>query len=128
MAKRRIWFEYSWWQGAWPVSSEGWTLFLASPAICIGLLCLGGLIESRLPGSWLSAIPWTLMVMVALATQYLVFTHMRRRGEPREDEINHTARRLFGRGRWRGGIGGGRRPAPLVPGWPPGGQDPDQTN
>ncbi len=121
MKKREVWFEYSWALGLWiwPIKTQGWVVCLGAPAVGLVLIGAARLIQTLLPGSSLNLLPLGLLVVLGLVVNYLVITRMQRKGKVREDAINHTARRLFGRPPWRGGIGGGRRLKPLVPDRPP---------
>lgn len=116
MKKRPVWFEYSWVFGlwVWPVTTEGWVVYIGGPLLALVFLGAAKAVEAMAPGSWLHLIPVGLALGVALVVNYLVITRMQRKGALREEEINHTARGLFGGQPWRA-----PRPKPLVPDRPP---------
>lgn len=109
---RPIWFEYSWALGLWiwPITTEGWVVFIGGPALALLLLGTMKLVQALLPGSPLYLIPLGLFFVVAIGVNYLTITRMQRKGELRDEDVNHTARQLFGGQPWRP-----RRPRPLFP-------------
>lgn len=96
MARRRdVWFEFSWLSGWYPCSWEGLLVLVGGVGGFLGCMSIATWMAERMPNSDLVLIPAGLAFLDIAVFFYLLFTHTRTRRQAREDEANHTARRLF---------------------------------